>query len=191
MRCLLCTWRLIFSFLCRSGQSPLTRLRLTGTQQSAVSVPIEQLVALIGYGILTQDTPRGGKGDVGSIGQNHIRSEVAQQMADEMLCCDIDEFLCHYAPFCPTDNSINSALEKLKHEKLLQGYKWRKLGSGKISSKKGKRETKVFQRLKFIVEALTGQECFGTGSKTSRKCNFNYHDRGDTQMVGENAGSTF
>ena len=131
------------------------------------------------------------KDDIGSTGQNHIWTDVAQQMTGEMLCCDIDEFLCHYAPFCPTDNSINSALEKLKHEKLLQGYKWRKLGSGKISSKKGKRETKVFQRLKFIVEALTGQECFGTGSKTSRKCNFNYHDRGDTQMVGENAGSTF
>jgi len=134
------------------------------------------------------------KGDIGSTGQNHIRTDVAQQMAGEMLCCDIDEFMRHYAPFCPTDDSINSALEKLKHEKLLQGKKWRKLGSGKISSKtdkKGKKETKVFQRLKFVVEALMGQECFGTGSKTSRKCNFNYHDHGDTQMVGENAGSTF
>ena len=36
-----------------------------------------------------------------------------------------------------------------------------------------------------------GQECFSTSSKTSRKCNFNYHDCGDTQMVGGNAGSTF
>jgi len=85
-------------------------------------------------------------------------------------------------------------LKKLKHEKLLQGKKWHKLGSGKISfktNKKGKKETKVFQRLKFIVEALMGQECFSTSSKTSHKCNFNYHDCGDTQMVGENAGSTF
>jgi len=133
------------------------------------------------------------KGDIGSTGQNHIWTDVAQQMAGEMLCCDIDEFLRHYAPFCPTDDSINSAFEKLKHEKLLQGSKRRKLSRGKISSKtnkKGKKETEVFKRLKFIVEALTGQECFSTGSKASRKCNFNYHDCGDTQMVGENAGST-
>jgi len=51
VRCLLCTWQLIFSFLYRPGQPPLTRLCLTKTHQSAVSVPIEQLVALIDYGM--------------------------------------------------------------------------------------------------------------------------------------------
>ena len=51
VRCLLCTWQLIFSFLCRSGQSPLTPLCPTGTHQSSVSVSFEQLVALIDYGM--------------------------------------------------------------------------------------------------------------------------------------------
>jgi len=152
-----------------------------------VSVPIEQLVALIGYGILTQDTPRGGKGDVGSIGQNHIRSEVAQQMADEMLCCDIDEFLCHYAPFCPTDDSIDSALKRLERKRLLRNNEWRDFRD-KWADKK---ETEAFKKLEDIVKALMGQKCFGTDSNIPRKCNFNYHNCGDTQMVGEIPGSTF
>ena len=51
VRCLLCTWQLSFSFLCRSGQPKLTPLCPTETHQSSVSVPFEQLVALIDYGM--------------------------------------------------------------------------------------------------------------------------------------------
>ena len=49
--CLLCTWQLSFSSLCRSGQPKLTPLCPTETHQSSVSVPFEQLVALIDYGM--------------------------------------------------------------------------------------------------------------------------------------------
>jgi len=51
VHCLLYTWQLIFSFLCRSGQPQLTPLCLTETHQSSVSVPFKQLVALIDYGM--------------------------------------------------------------------------------------------------------------------------------------------
>jgi len=112
-------------------------------------------------------------------------------MADEMLCCDIDEFLHHYAPFCPTDDSIDSALEKLKHSQILTENGWRDLCGREIPSQTSEKETKVFKRLAFIVEALTEQQCFGTDSKAPRECNFNYHDCGDTHLVGEIAGSTF
>ena len=49
VRCLLCTWRLVFSSLCRYVQPPRTPTRQRGTHQSSVSVPIWQLVALIDY----------------------------------------------------------------------------------------------------------------------------------------------
>ena len=108
-------------------------------------------------------------------------------MADEMLCCNIDQFLCHYAPFCPTDSSINSALKKLEHKGLLCNNRWRDF-HGTWAKKK---ETEAFKKLEDIVQALMGQECFGTDSKAPRKCNFNYHDCGNAHMVGEIPGSTF
>ena len=137
--------------------------------------------------------PRSGKGDVGSIGQNHILSDVAQKMADEMLCCEIDQFLCHYAPFCPTDNSIDSALKKLGHEKILTNYGRQDFSGEEILFQTGEIEieTEVSKRLKLIVKALTEQECFSTDSKAPRKCNFNYHNCGYSHMVGEIPGSTF
>ena len=131
------------------------------------------------------------KGDVGTVSQNFIWSDIAQQMADEMLHCDIDEFLCHYAPFCPTSNSVNSALEKLTDERLLLDDKWRHLKGKNIPSKTPEIETKVFSKLKPIFQALTKQNCIGIDSEIPRKCSFNYHDCGDTQMVGEIVGSTF
>ena len=130
------------------------------------------------------------KGDVGSISQSHIQSDIAQQMADEIVCCDIDEFLCHYAPFCPTDDSIDSALEKLEHEGLLHNYKCWNFSGNNIPSQVNEKETAVFKRLEDIVEALTEQPCSGTDSKAPRKCNFNCHNCGNTQMDGEIAGST-
>jgi len=108
-------------------------------------------------------------------------------MADEMLCCDIDQFLCHYAPFCPTDDSINSALKKLERKKLLRNNEWRDFRDDWASEK----ETEAFGKLEDIVKALMGPKCFGTDSKAPRKCNFNYHNCGNTQMVGEIPGSTF
>jgi len=108
-------------------------------------------------------------------------------MADEMLCCNIDQFLCHYAPFCPTDGSINSALKKLEHKGLLCNNRWQDF-HGTWAKKK---ETEAFKKLEDIVQALMGQECFGIDSKAPRKCNFNYHDCGNAHMVGEIPGSTF
>ena len=131
------------------------------------------------------------KGDVGSIGQNHIRPDVVQQIADEMLCCDINQFLYHYAPFVPSKRSVNNALQKLKHKGLLCNNKWRDFSGDNIPSQTGEIETKAFKKLEAIVKVLMGQKCSGTDSKGSRKCNLNYHNCGDTQMVGEISGSTF
>ena len=111
-------------------------------------------------------------------------------MADEMLDCGIDEFLRHYAPFCPIDDSINNALGRLRHDKFLTKDEWRGLSGDEIPSKSEESEARVFGKLKPIVKALTAQKCSGT-DRAPRKCNFNYEDCGDTQMVGEIAGSTF
>ena len=108
-------------------------------------------------------------------------------MADEMLCCDIDQFLCHYAPFCPTNDSIDSALKQLKHKGLLLDNGWRDFRGNWTNMK----ETEAFKKLEDIVKALTGQKCFSTDSKAPRKCNFNYHNCGYSHMVGEIPGSTF
>jgi len=108
-------------------------------------------------------------------------------MADEMLCCDIDQFLCHYAPFCPTNDSIDSALKQLKHKGLLLDNGWRDFCGNWTNMK----ETEAFRKLEDIVQALRGQKCFSTDSKAPRKCNFNYHSCGYSHMVGEIPGSTF
>ena len=112
-------------------------------------------------------------------------------MADEMLDCGIDEFLRHYAPFCPTDDSISNALGRLRHDKFLTKDEWRGLSGDEIPSKSKESEAHVFGKLKPIIGALTAQECFDINSSALRKCNFNYEDCGDTQMIGEIAGSTF
>ena len=140
---------------------------------------------------LTQETPRTARGDVGSIGQNRIRPDVAQQMADEMLCCDFDEFLHHYAPFCPTDDSIDSALRKLERGKFLTVKGWRGLSGNGIPSRSQQTEAQVFEKLKHIVKALAKQKYFNANDTDPRKCNFDYDNCGDTQMVGEIAGSLF
>ena len=112
-------------------------------------------------------------------------------MADEMLDCGIDEFLCHYAPFCPTDDSINSALRKLERGKVLTEKGWRDFSSNGIPSESKESEAQVFRKLKPIVKALAKQKYFNPNGTAPRKCNFHYEDCGDTQMVGEIAGSTF
>jgi len=49
--------------------------------------------------------------------------------------------------FCPTGDSINSALEKLEDEGLLRNNKWQDLKDEEIPSKTNEIETKVFERL--------------------------------------------
>ena len=112
-------------------------------------------------------------------------------MADEMLCCDIDQFLHHYAPFVPSKRSVDDALQKMKHEGLLCDDKWWDFSGDDIPFKTGKIETEAFKKLEDIVEALMGQECSGTDHKGLRKCNLKYHNCGDTHVVGEIPGSTF
>jgi len=85
------------------------------------------------------------EGDVESIGQNHIWADIAQQMVDEMLSCNIDQFLGYYAPFIPSKDSVDSALAGLKYTSLLQDDGWQGLHSKSIPSK-----TIVFSKLTVI-----------------------------------------
>jgi len=126
------------------------------------------------------------KGDVCSIGQNLIRSDVTQQMIDEMPCCNIDEFLRHYAPFCPTNNSIYIALKKLEDKTLLQDNIWQAFIDKKKPSRTRESEETAFEGIENIVKALTGHY-----SMAHRTCNFKYSICDDTHMAGEIAGSTF
>ena len=139
-------------------------MKMRGTHQSSVSVPISQ---------------------------NHTRAEVAQQMVDEMLRCDIDQFLSHYAPFVPSECSVDMALKKLKGEKLSKDDRWQGLHGENLPSKTQDIDTVVSSKLTRIVEALENQECDGVDSNTSRERNFRYNDCGDMSMAGEIAGCTF
>jgi len=104
------------------------------------------------------------KGDVGTIGQNHIQPNVTQQITNETLCCTIDELLCHYAPFHPTDKSVDDALVYLKDKQLLQDGEW---------------------------QDLHDQKDVRADSDPSDKCNFQYRDCGNTPISVEIAGCTF
>ena len=112
-------------------------------------------------------------------------------MADEMLDCGIDEFLHHYAPFCPTNDAIDRAVEKLERGKFLTTSGWRDLNGEGIPSRSKETEVQVFRKLRPIVKALAKQKYFNAKGTAPRKCNFDYEDCGDTRMVGEIAGSTF
>jgi len=112
-------------------------------------------------------------------------------MADELLCCGIDQFLDYYAPFIPSEDSVDSALANLKDVGLLQDGGWQDLHGKNIPSKTQDIETAVFNKLTPIIQKLRTQNSAGAVGGTQCTCNFNYTDCGDTQMAGEIAGSTF
>ena len=103
-----------------------------------------------------------------------------------MLCCDINEFLHHYAPFHPTSNSVDTALKKLEDKNFLQGNQWQMFINRKKPSKTGESEEMAFKGIKDIVEALAEYD-----SMAPRTCNFKYSTCGYTNMAGEIAGPTF
>ena len=107
-------------------------------------------------------------------------------MIDEMLCCDINEFLHHYAPFHPTSNSVDTALKKLEDKNFLQGNQWQMFINGKKPSETGESEEMAFKGIKDIVKALVEHD-----SMAPRHCNFKYSTCGYTNMAGEIAGPTF
>jgi len=91
------------------------------------------------------------EGDVGTISQNRNLFDVAQQMMREMLCCTIDEFLCHYAPFRPTDKSVDDALAYLKDKQLIQDGEWQDLHGQDIPSKTRDIETVDFKKFESVI----------------------------------------
>jgi len=134
------------------------------------------------------------KGGVGTIGQNHIRPDIVQQMADEMLCCTFDEFLCHYAPFHPNEKSVDDALTYLNDQQLLQDGEWQDPHGQNTPSKTQEIETAVFKKLEPIVHALRDEKKVRADSDPSdkhRKCIFDYRDCGNTPIYEEIAGCTF
>ena len=115
-------------------------------------------------------------------------------MADEMLCCPVDDFMHYYAPFHPTDKSVDDALADLNDQQLLQDDEWRDLHGQNIPSKSREIETAVFKKLEPIVHALRNQKNVCADSDPSdkhRECIFDYCDCGNTPIYGEIAGCTF
>ena len=103
-----------------------------------------------------------------------------------MLCCDINEFLHHYAPFHPTSNSVDTALKKLEDKNFLQGNQWQMFINRKKPSETGESEEMAFKGIKDIVEALAEHD-----SMAPRTYNFKYSTCGYTNMAGEIAGPIF
>ena len=128
--------------------------------------------------------PRSARGNVGSIGQN---LDVAQQMADKMLDCNIDEFLHYYAPFCPTDDWIDYCAWKIEtwqifNERWMARWRWDSFQIWRI------RGSCFFGggKLKPIVKALTAKKVLWHRQQGPlRKCNFSHEDCGDyTEWLG-------
>ena len=123
---------------------------------------------------------------------NHIRPNVTQQMVDEALSCNFDDFLCYYALFHPDKESVDDVFANLNG--LLQDGEWWDLRSQDIPSKYRENVTAVFEKLEPIIHVLRDQKNVCPDSNFSDKhCKhiFDYCDCGNTPISGELAGCPF
>ncbi|KAF5363267.1 hypothetical protein D9756_001093 [Leucocoprinus leucothites] len=151
------------------------------------------------------DTPRSAKGDLGAVAQHKIRSEIAEQMAPELLRCPINVFFSHYSPFNPDNDLVDSAVSTLKKENHLTSTgNWRpgtfasiteppaRATSKKASEKtpddsKHESEAVVFSKLTQIIKDMVPQD----GNNDDRTRRFFYTDCGNKVVEGDISGGGF
>ncbi|KAF5363864.1 hypothetical protein D9756_001087 [Leucocoprinus leucothites] len=149
--------------------------RATGSQgQHVLSEPVK-------------DTPRSAKGHVGTVGQNKIRPDIAQQMTRELLQCSLEDFLKSYVPFVPTEAAVDATVSHLKYWMPAHGS-WRGFEGHPPSKVRGNENT-VFAKLKPIINALARVPC--SDQDGPRNPTFHYMDTGNTLVKGEIPGSSF
>ncbi|KAF5363270.1 hypothetical protein D9756_001096 [Leucocoprinus leucothites] len=151
------------------------------------------------------DTPRSTKGDLGAFAQHKIRSEIAEQMAPELLRCPINAFFSHYSPFNPDNDLVDSAVSALKKKNHLTSTgNWRpgtfasiteppaKATSKKASEKtpdasEHESEAVVFGKLTKIIKDMVPQG----GNNDDRTRRFFYTDCGNKVVEGDISGGGF
>ena len=104
---------------------------------------------------------------------------------------------------CCVAMSINSCVTMLRFvqptvQSIVHSKNWNirdfyVIIDGGISAAPGlkRKRLRLLRSSKTLLRPWWDKKCFGTDSKAPRKCNFNYHDCGNAQMVGEIPGSTF
>ncbi|KAF5348485.1 hypothetical protein D9756_009669 [Leucocoprinus leucothites] len=136
------------------------------------------------------DTPRSAKGHVGTVGQDKIRTDIAEQMTRELWQCPIQDFLAYYAPCCPTKESVDDAVAALQHW-MPAGGSWRGFSNKPPSKMDGLGKKTVFGKPTPIIKALSKTSCFCENEDRRRDLGFHYMDCGGTPIKGEIDGSSF
>ncbi|KAF9449014.1 hypothetical protein P691DRAFT_703938 [Macrolepiota fuliginosa MF-IS2] len=149
-------------------------------------------------------TPRKVRGEGGEYGQDKLRSAIAKEMAEEMLECPLDEFMNHYAPFRPSQESIDNVFNKYtKHtheERLLKrveqdcetqqqtGWVWNDFELPPSSLTES--EDAIFRNLEKIMQDIREQPCADVASE-SRQSQLYYRSCPNTTLQSEIIGTTF
>ncbi|KAF5363266.1 hypothetical protein D9756_001092 [Leucocoprinus leucothites] len=146
------------------------------------------------------DTPRRAKGDLGAVAQHKIRSEIAEQIAPELLRCPINVFFSHYSPFNPDNDLVDSAVSALKKKNHLTSTgNWRpgtfasltkppaKASEKTPDDSKHESEAVVFGKLTQIVKDMVPQG----GNNDDRTRPFFYTDCGNKVVEGDISGGGF
>ncbi|KAJ3575440.1 hypothetical protein NP233_g1092 [Leucocoprinus birnbaumii] len=137
---------------------------------------------------VSSGTPRHQKSDGFNTPQNHLRSEVGNQMAPELLRCPVEVFLRYCSPFKVQERSVQSALKALRGAKLLQGNVWTKYQQQPSAIEST--EASIFGHLVPIIKVLENQTCYDEkGVRRSR--NFIYVETPNTALPGEHVGGGF
>ncbi|KAF9447331.1 hypothetical protein P691DRAFT_822102, partial [Macrolepiota fuliginosa MF-IS2] len=143
-------------------------------------------------------TPRNVKKNADGHLQHHVRSVVMKEMAGEMHECPLKNFLADYAPFRPSQNSIDAAVQHYTNTgKLVKSnghpdsVTWTDFQLRPSDKKRNENENQVFAHLQAIIDDLRQLECLEEGVNEPRRPQFHYLSCPNNWMAGEIEGTNF
>ncbi|KAF9446809.1 hypothetical protein P691DRAFT_776599 [Macrolepiota fuliginosa MF-IS2] len=145
---------------------------------------------------IVPETPRSVKTNAGESLQVHVRADVMKEMADEMHKCPLQNFLVDYAPFRPSQDSVDAAFQHYTNTgKLVKSNDhpdgvWADFLPPSKKRKK-ENENQVFARLQSIIDDLRQLECLEEGANKLRHPQFHYMTCPNNWMAGEIGGTNF
>lgn len=133
-----------------------------------------------------------------------VQEDALQEMVSEIHKCPIDDFLNHYLPFVPTQESIDSAFQRFTHGRLpmevnnsdqngdQRALAWDAFVPNSVNPEAT--EETVFGPLQNIADFLVTVKCRNRGAKKNAKprtCKFSYRDCPATEVQSEIPGTNF
>ncbi|KAF9441182.1 hypothetical protein P691DRAFT_739850 [Macrolepiota fuliginosa MF-IS2] len=116
-------------------------------------------------------------------------------MASEMYECPLKNFLADYAPFHPSRNSINAAVQHYTNTEKSNGHPdsvtWTDLQLRPSDKKRNENENQVFAHLQAIIDDLRQLECFEEGVNEPRRPQFYYLSCPNNWIASEIEGTNF